>query len=651
MRKVPVGVSAGLLLVVVILVGARIFLVRMNSGLNEIRKQVGSEGSVGFRVVALGKAGGEAGFELVSSATHYTTGIDFGGKLYLAGPGGLSIYGSPGSRPVVLRTGLDLPPAPIVALASGRLRGEAAPSVFAATQGEGLLVLSAGADGLVSGQQLRPDDSAARDITAVLPLDSGDVLIGTRGAGLLLYDGKKLTLFQPSFAKVEVTALAGSDGDLWIGTRTRGVLHWHAGELDTIGPAAGLPDPLVEDIVVGEAGVFVGTPLGIAQFNDGHLSRVLARGLFVRSLALDGDALMVATIDQGVHEIPLAAHARTGSPVDAGVSVTHFFTADHRVMAVDDEGLLRRDEDGSWQKMLSSPVRSLTDSNVSSLSFSGDGRLWIGYFDRGVDVLDLKTNRADHIEDDHVFCVNRIVQDAQRKTVDVATSNGLVLFDANETVPRERQVLSRRDGLISDQISDVAFTRSGLTVATPAGMTFLTASGAQSLYAFQGLVNNHVYALAAQPGNARVVAGTLGGISILDDGAVRQNVTLKNSGLKRNWITAIVRVQDVEGAARWAVGTYGGGVVQMDEAGRISAEDNPAPAAVINPNALFATSQHIFAGTLDDGMLSYNRVSRRWTHITSGLPSRSVTAFAERDGEIYIGTGNGIVRVAEARLP
>jgi ligand-binding sensor domain-containing protein len=227
----------------------------------------------------------------------------------------------------------------------------------------------------------------------------------------------------------------------------------------------------------------------------------------------------------------------------------------------------------------------------------------------------------------------------------------LVLFDANDAVPRERQVLSRRDGLISDQISDVAFTRSGLTVATPAGMTFLTASGAQSLYAFQGLVNNHVYALAAQSGNARVVAGTLGVISILDDGAVRQNVTLKNSGLKRNWITAIVRVQDVEGAARWVVGTYGGGVVQMDEAGRISAEDNPAPAAVINPNALFATSQHIFAGTLDDGMLSYNRVSRRWTRITGGLPSGSVTAFAERDGEIYIGTANGIVRIAEARLP
>jgi ligand-binding sensor domain-containing protein len=655
MRKVLVGVSAALLLGVI--VGARLFFVRMNSGLNAIRQQVSSEGSLGFRLIALGGAGsnpGSSGFELVSSPAHYTTGIDFGGKLYLAGQGGLAVYSSPDGQPVLLRTGTDLPPAAIVALASGRMRGEAATSIFAATQGEGLLILSVGAGGAVNARQLLAGDAEARDITAVLPLDSGDVLIGTRRAGLLLYDGKTLKVFQPSLAKVAITALAGSEGDLWIGTRTEGVVHWRAGELDTIGPADGLPDPLVEDIAVGAAGVFVGTPLGVAQFNDGHLARVLGRGLFARSLALDADTLVVATIDQGIHEVPLAPHARVGRPTeDQGLNVTHFFSAGQTLLAVDDEGLLRKEEDGSWQKILSSP-QSLADSNVTSLSFSSDGRLWIGYFDRGVDVLDLQTKRADHVEDDHVFCINRIVQDAQRGTIDVATSNGLVLFDANQPVPRERQILSRRDGLISDQITDVAFTRSGLTLATPSGITFLTASGAQSLYAFQGLVNNHVYALAAQPANGRVIAGTLGGISILDDGSVRQNVTLKNSGLKRNWITAIVRVEHRdkgEDSANWIVGTYGGGVVQMDDAGRITANDNPAPAAVINPNALFATSQHVFAGTLDDGLLSYNRASRHWSHITAGLPSRSVTAFAERNGEVYIGTGNGIVRIAEARLP
>jgi ligand-binding sensor domain-containing protein len=281
------------------------------------------------------------------------------------------------------------------------------------------------------------------------------------------------------------------------------------------------------------------------------------------------------------------------------------------------------------------------------LSFAPDGRLWIGYFDRGVDVLDVAGGRAQHVEDDHVFCVNRIVVDRQRGTMDVATANGLVLFDGAAQTPQEKQVLLRRDGLISDQVTDVAFSGSGMTLATPAGLTMMTAGGPQSLYSFQGLANNHVYALAAEPGSARVMAGTLAGVSIVDDGAVRQNVTLKNSGLKRNWITAIARVSD-EG---WFVGTYGGGVVAMDAKGDVTPMEGMAVKAVINPNAMLVTERHVLAGSLDDGLLVYDRGSRRWTQVTAGLPSRNVTAFAERGGEVYVGTENGIVRIAETELP
>jgi ligand-binding sensor domain-containing protein len=334
-------------------------------------------------------------------------------------------------------------------------------------------------------------------------------------------------------------------------------------------------------------------------------------------------------------------------------TLTRFFSSGTTLFAIDTNGLRRRDAAGSWQTILSAPPQQLTDNDIAALSFSPDGRLWIGTFDRGIDVLNLETNRARHIEDEHVFCINRIVADPQRHTMDVATANGLVLFDAQRATAR--QVLTRRDGLVSDQITDIAFTRSGTALATPAGLTFLTASGAQSLYTFQGLANNHVYALSAEPDSPRVFAGTLGGVSILDGQTVLQNVTLRNSSLQRNWITAIARVpqsgdqlgeQDL-----WFVGTYGGGVVQMDAAGRVVASQNPAPNAVINPNALLRTAQHVFAGSLDDGLLVYSLSNRRWTQITAGLPSRNVTAFAARNGELYIGTANGIVRIAEARLP
>ena len=41
-------------------------------------------------------------------------------------------------------------------------------------------------------RQLRPEDAAAREITALLSLASGDLLIGTRHRGLLVWGGERL---------------------------------------------------------------------------------------------------------------------------------------------------------------------------------------------------------------------------------------------------------------------------------------------------------------------------------------------------------------------------------------------------------------------------------------------------------------------------
>jgi ligand-binding sensor domain-containing protein len=148
-----------------------------------------------------------------------------------------------------------------------------------------------------------------------------------------------------------------------------------------------------------------------------------------------------------------------------------------------------------------------------------------------------------------------------------------------------------------------------------------------------------------------VLAGTLGGLSILDDAAVRENLTLKNSGLTHNWITALAHLQPANAPEQWFVGTYGGSVEMLDAAGHITPMSTPAPAAVINPNAMLTTSRHVFAGTLDNGLLVYDLASQRWSEVIAGLPSRNVTALAERNGELYVGTENGIVRIREVTLP
>jgi ligand-binding sensor domain-containing protein len=102
------------------------------------------------------------------------------------------------------------------------------------------------------------------------------------------------------------------------------------------------------------------------------------------------------------------------------------------------------------------------------------------------------------------------------------------------------------------------------------------------------------------------------------------------------------------------VGTYGAGLETLDSQGRFDPIELPANTPldlIINPNALYATSSHIYAGTLGHGMLVYSVSSGRWSSVTDGLPSLNVTAFASRANEIYIGTENGLVRIPETNFP
>jgi ligand-binding sensor domain-containing protein len=615
--------------------GAGIFaVIHIQRELTRTRMQVAADGRIPFELRTLSKLE-NAGFEPLAAPDSYTSGSVFHGKLYLAGPGGLAEFASLDAEPHLLRTGLDLPPVPLVRIVTGQLRGDAQPVLMLATRGGGILLYDGSAL-----RQLLPGDVTARDVTALLPLASGDLLIGTRQLGLLLFNGKELTTFNTNLSGFTVTALAGDEGDFWIGTRDRGVFHWHAGELESFNAGSGLPDAQVESIAFGGARTYIGTPLGIAEFDHGRPVRTLAPGFFAHTLYREGDILLAGSIDAGVREISLSAprttHDATGESTP--LHVEQFFAGDG-VFAVTSGSVVRRTGAHTWQPVLTSQPSPLADRNVAALGFAPDGRLWIGYFDHGLDILSTDFQRAQHVEDDYVFCVNRIVTDPQRNTMDVATANGLVLFDASG---RERQVLQRRDGLIADQVTDVAFTRDGMAVATPAGITFIGQRGMESLYAFHGLVNNHVYALASDERSGNLLAGTLGGISLLQQQTVRHNLTANNSGLKHNWITAVVALD-----SDWFVGTYGAGVMQLDSSGQVTAMDVATRPSEINPNAMLVTPSHVFAGSLGDGLFVYSRTSRHWTQVTAGLPSLNVTALAARAGELYVGTDNGPVRISE----
>ena len=164
----------------------------------------------------------------------------------------------------------------------------------------------------------------------------------------------------------------------------------------------------------------------------------------------------------------------------------------------------------------------------------------------------------------------------------------------------------------------------------------------QSLYAFEGLVNNHVYALGVRE-DGETLAGTLGGLSLVRHETVQRNLTATNSGLKHNWVTAIV-LDEKDG---WDIGTYGAGVMQMSHDGTVTAL---TPAFVVNPNAMLRTRNHLLVGSLSNGLWVETLSTGKWSDVLNGLPSKNVTALAERDGAIYVGTDNGLVKIAEESL-
>jgi ligand-binding sensor domain-containing protein len=606
--------------------------------LDTSKQQLQAERTIVFAVRPLA-AEQNTGFEAVRSPEVFEQLATFQDRLYVAGPSGLSEYDLSGNLQREFRAGQELPGSPLLAMSTGRIGDRTAPELILATAEQGILLF----DG-ERFRQIYPADADVRAVTTILPCPNGHLLIGTKKLGVLIYDGKTIQELHPTLSHLYVEALAGSEADLWVGTLDQGVKHWHAGTTESFSVEQGLPDPQVQAIALSGDRAYVGTPSGVAEFDRARFSRVLANGVLVTSLYVRGQELWIGSEDQGVVHLALGGRSSTLEFHKGGEpeleEVRQIQGTDSGIVVVTRDRIFSMNSNGfGWREVLKPGAAALTDRNVSALAADQNGQVWVGYFDRGLDILPDGPRQTMHVEDEHVFCVNRILPDAG-ETVEVATANGLVRFGAGG---KPRQVLGTRDGLIAQHVTDVAPYQGGLAIATPAGITFLDSQGARSMYSFQGLVNNHVYALGVSSDDLMV--GTLGGLSEVKNGFVKANFRAGDSELKQNWITAVVRVGD-----EWMVGTYGSGVMELDAAGKFHSYQTGTAAVEINPNAMLVTADHVFAGTLGHGLYVYDRVTQRWSVVAEGLPSSNVTALAENRGEIYVGTDNGLVRIKERRF-
>ena len=125
------------------------------------------------------------GFEWISAPESFTGAAVFKGEFYLCGASGLFRYDSHGALLKHYRPGEELPSTPLLRITTAVLKDSKEPELLMVTAGEGILAFN-GAD----FRQILPERADAKSITSILPLSSGQLLIGTRKRGVLVYDGE-----------------------------------------------------------------------------------------------------------------------------------------------------------------------------------------------------------------------------------------------------------------------------------------------------------------------------------------------------------------------------------------------------------------------------------------------------------------------------
>src|SRR5712691_390430 len=137
------------------------------SALNDATDRVASQGDlrISVRPVSLAIP---AGLEPIGTPAVYNDAQVYQGRLFLAGPAGLTAYDSNGNVAARYRVGMELPSAPVTALAVGLAGDSRAPELWIATAGQGLVAF----DGH-GFRQIRPEDAKHRKVTALLPLSTG----------------------------------------------------------------------------------------------------------------------------------------------------------------------------------------------------------------------------------------------------------------------------------------------------------------------------------------------------------------------------------------------------------------------------------------------------------------------------------------------
>ena len=480
--------------------------------------------------------------------------------------------------------------------------------------------------------------------------DEGRLLIGTRAGGLIAFDGREFKELRAGLEHgrlLEINHLSKDGARLFVGTFADGLWIEEGGRWSHFTTADGLLSNRVVGVVVANQNLFVATDFGLSVTDNKQASfQTLVTLPSLSSLALTADSVVLSKdngetfsfrTDQEVsrsRQVTPIAWARAGN-----LAGTRLISVDNQLWLLTEEGIYRTAGANAFLAW-GQPDRNhtLTTNLVSALTIDSDARVWVGNFRRGIDVLSSQGKQLAHLESETNREINSLTNDREGNSILAASSAGLLRFDSNL---RNTEQWSTKDGLLSNAVLQVAHWDvdggNALALATSKGLSLGARGRLHGLTAVQGLPSNSLYTVLVQ--GRKTYAGTLGGLAVIEDGRVSRVFKDTNSKLTTNWVTALCAVGN-----HIFVGTYGGGLFELNASGELRSFAPEVGRVVVNPNAMWSDGSRLFVGTLD-GALVFDPSSQQWTRVKSELPSRNVMSITGSDNYVYFGTTGGIARI------
>ena len=486
--------------------------------------------------------------------------------------------------------------------------------------------------------------------------DEGRLLIGTRAGGLIAFDGhefKELTAGPERKRLLEINLLSKDGPRLFVGTFADGLWIGEGDRWSHFTTVDGLLSNRIVGVALANKNLFVATDFGLSVAENSQarfLTLVTLPSL--SSLAVTADRVVLSKDNGETFSFPIdkeISTARQVTPIAgaraASTAGTRLIVLDNYLWLLSEEGLYRVDHDRSsanafvaWGQ--ANRNRALTTNLISALTIDSAARVWAGNFRRGIDVLNAQGTQLAHLESETNREINSLTEDRASNTIWAASSAGLLRFDASL---RTTEQWSTKDGLLSDAVLQVASSDVDgesiplLACATSKGLSLGARGKLRGLTTVQGLPSNSLYTLLVQ--GRKTYVGTLGGLAVVEDGRVSQVFKDTNSKLTTNWVTALSAV-----GRRIFVGTYGGGLFELNASGELRSFAPEVGRVVVNPNAMWTDGARLYVGTLD-GALIFEPAAQQWTRVKSELPSRNVLSITGDDNYVYFGTTGGIARI------